>query len=167
LGAVRLALRKTVLGLGRVIALSSILYSLAVAAFAISRHLPLSLLIIPFGGWGLITNFAAANTILQTIVDDDKRGRVMSFLAMSFMGMTPFGVLMVGTLATHLSSDPFIGASRTLLLTSAVCLAASIRYWMNLARIRKYVRPIYVQRGILPQIAEGLEIASAPAPTES
>ena len=47
----------------------------------------------------MITNFAAANTILQTIVDDDKRGRVMSFLAMSFMGMTPFGVLIVGALA--------------------------------------------------------------------
>jgi len=167
LGAIRLATRKTVLGLGRVIALSSILYGLAVAAFAVSRHLSLSLMIIPFGGWGMITIFAAANTILQTIVDDDKRGRVMSFLAMSFMGMTPFGVLIVGALATHLSSDPFIGASRTLLLTSAVCLAASVRYWINLGRIRKFIRPIYVQRGILPQIAEGLQIASAPAPTES
>ena len=136
LGAIRPALRKSVLGLGRVIALSSILYALAIASFAVSRHLPLSLIIIPFAGWGMITNFAAANTILQTIVDDDKRGRVMSFLAMSFMGMTPFGVLIVGTLATRLSSDPFIGASRTLLLTSAICLVASIRYWMNLARIR-------------------------------
>ena len=91
----------------------------------------------------------------------------MSFLAMSFMGMTPFGVLIVGALATRFSSDPFIGASRTLLLTSAICLAASIRYWMNLARIRKFIRPIYVQRGILPQIAEGLQVASAPAPTET
>jgi MFS family permease len=167
LGAIRLAMRRTVLGLGRVIALSSILYAMAVAAFAMSKSLPLSLMIIPFAGWGLITNFAAANTILQTIVDDDKRGRVMSFLAMSFMGMTPFGVLMVGALASRLSRDPFIGAERTMLLTSAVCLAASIRYWMNLGTIRKYIRPIYVQRGILPEIAEGLQIAGTPATTET
>ncbi len=167
LGAIRLATRKSVLGLGRIIGLSSILYAVAVGAFAMSRSLPLSLLIIPFGGWGMITNFAAANTILQTIVDDDKRGRVMSFLAMSFMGMTPFGVLIVGALATHLSHDPFLGASRTMLLMAAVCLLASIRYWFNLKRIREHIRPIYVQRGILPQIAEGLQIASAPAPTES
>jgi len=168
LGAIRLAMRRTVLGLGRVIAMSSILYALAIAAFATSQWLPLSLLILPFAGWGMITNFAAANTILQTIVDDDKRGRVMSFLAMSFMGMTPFGVLMVGGLASHLSPlNPFIGAERTMLIMSGVCLLASIRYWMNLARIRQYVRPIYVSRGILPQIATGLQIAGAPAPTET
>jgi MFS family permease len=167
LGAIRLAMRQTVLGLGRVIALSSILYGIAIAAFATSRWLPLSLLIIPFAGWGMITNFAAANTILQTIVDDDKRGRVMSFLALSFMGMTPFGVLIVGLLASHLSSNPFVGASRTMLITSAVCLAASIRYWVNLKKIREHVRPIYVARGILPEIAEGLQMADTPATTES
>jgi MFS family permease len=167
LGAIRLAMRRTVLGLGRVIALSSILYAIAIAAFSASNWLVLSLMIIPFAGWGMITNFAAANTILQTIVDDDKRGRVMSFLALSFMGMTPFGVLIVGALASHLSSNPFVGASRTMLITSGVCLLASIRYWMNLSRIRQHVRPIYIQRGILPEIAQGLQIADAPAPTES
>ena len=167
LGAIRLAMRRTVLGLGRMIALSSILYALAVAAFAMSSWLPLSLMIVPFAGWGMITNFAAANTILQTIVDDDKRGRVMSFLAMSFMGMTPFGVLLVGALASRLSSNPFVGAERTMLLMSGVCLVASLRYWTKLARIRKFIRPIYVQRGILPEIAEGLQMAGTPATTET
>lgn len=167
LGAIRLASRKTVLGLGRLIALSSLIYALAVAAFAVSPWLALSLAIIPFAGWGMITNFAASNTILQTLVDDDKRGRVMSFFAMSFMGMTPFGVLIVGALATHISRDPFAGATRTLLLMSGVCLLASIRFWTILPKIRKHVRPVYVQRGILPEIAEGLQIADAPQQVES
>lgn len=167
IGALSLAMRKTVLGLGRLIAIASIIYSIAIAAFAESHLLILSLLIIPFAGWAMITNFAASNTILQTIVDDDKRGRVMSFLAMSFMGMTPFGVLIVGGLASHLAANPFLAAERTMLLTSAVCLLASARYWINLPRIRKFVRPIYVRRGILPEIAEGLQIAGAPATTET
>ncbi len=167
IGAIRLAMRRTVLGLGRLIGLSSIIYAIAVAAFSVSQHLSLSLIILSFAGWGMITNFAAANTILQTIVDDDKRGRVMSFLAMSFMGMTPFGVLIVGGLASRISNNPFVGAERTMLLMSGVCLVASVRYWMNLKRIRKYIRPIYVQRGILPEIAEGLQIAGTPATTET
>jgi MFS family permease len=167
IGALRLAMRQTVLGLGRLIAISSLTYAIAIAAFAVSPLLPLSLLIIPFAGWGMITNFAAANTILQTIVDDDKRGRVMSFLAMSFMGMTPFGLLIVAALASRLSSNPFVAAERTMLITSAVCLFAAIRYWIKLPHIRKYVRPIYVQRGILPEIAEGLQIAETPATTET
>jgi MFS family permease len=167
IGAIRLAVRKTVLGLGRLIGLSSIMYALAVAAFAVSRQLPLSLVIMPFAGWGMLTNFAASNTILQTIVDDDKRGRVMSFLAMSFLGMTPFGVLIVGTLASHLSTDPFLAARRTLLIMSGVCLLASARYWMRLRNIRDHVRPIYVKRGILPEIAEGLKIADETAGAET
>jgi MFS family permease len=167
IGAIRLAMRRTVLGLGRLIGFSSIIYAIAVAAFSVSQHLSLSLIILSFAGWGMITNFAAANTILQTIVDDDKRGRVMSFLAMSFMGMTPFGVLIVGGLASRMSNDPFVGAERTMLLMSGICLLASIRYWMNLGRIRKFIRPIYVQRGILPEIAEGLQIAGTPATTET
>jgi MFS family permease len=166
-GAIRLALRKSVVGLGRIIGVSSLLYALAVAAFAVSGHLAISLLILPLSGWGMITNFAASNTILQTIIDDDKRGRVMSLFAMSFMGMTPFGVLIAGALASHLTSDPFVGASRTLLIMSAVCLLATARYWTKLPRIRQFIRPIYIKQGILPEIAEGLQMAAAPAPTES
>jgi MFS family permease len=165
LGAIRLALRKSVLGLGRLIGLASFLYALAIAAFALSDKLWLSLLIIPFAGWGMITNFASANTILQTLADDDKRGRVMSFFAMSFMGMTPFGLLMVAVLQMRLARgrDPMIGASRTMLIAAGICLVASIRYWLVLPTIRKFVRPIYVERGILSEIAQGLQIADAPA----
>ena len=95
-------------GLGRLIGLSSFIFTpWRWRRSRFPHHSPLSLIIIPFAGWGMITNFAAANTILQTLVDDDKRGRVMSFLAMSFMGMTPFGVLIVGGLASRFSNDPF------------------------------------------------------------
>jgi len=166
-GAIRLASRKSVLGLGRLIAISSMTYALALAAFAVSNRLAISLAIIPLAGWGMITNFAASNTILQTLVDDDKRGRVMSFFAMSFMGMTPFGVLIAGAMASHIARDPLEAARRTLLIMSAVCLAASVRYWMILPRIRKFVRPVYVQRGILPQIAEGLQITDGPQTLET
>jgi MFS family permease len=161
LGAVRLAMRKSVLGLGRLIGLSSLIYGIALAAFAVSPVLALSLLILPFTGWGMITNFAGSNTILQTIVDDDKRGRVMSFFAMSFLGVMPIGVLIAGAVATHIAADPFVGARRTLMIASVVCLIASLRFWTKLQGIREHIRPIYRKRGILPEIAEGLQIAAA------
>ncbi|MGD0460975.1 MAG: MFS transporter [Tepidisphaeraceae bacterium] len=166
-GAIRLASRKSVLGLGRLIAMSSMTYALALAAFAFSNRLAISLAIVPLAGWGMITNFAASNTILQTLVDDDKRGRVMSFFAMSFMGMTPFGVLIAGAMASHIAHDPLQAARRTLLIMSAVCLAASARFWIVLPGIRKFIRPVYVRRGILPQIAEGLQITDGPRTLES
>jgi MFS family permease len=166
LGAIRLAMRKTVLGLGRLIGFSSLIYALAMVAFAFSPYLALSLTIVPFAGWGMITNFAASNTILQTIVDDNIRGRVMSFFAMSFLGVMPIGVILIGTIATHISPDPYTGATRTMLITSAVCFLASARFWLNLNGIRDHIRPIYRQRGILPEIAEGLQMAAA-AETET
>jgi MFS family permease len=168
-GAVHLASRKTVLGLGRMIAICSTLYALAIAGFALSPFLWLSLLIAPLAGWGMFTNFAATNTILQTVVDGDKRGRVMAFYAMAFLGMLPFGALVAGKLAAVLAMghEPVVGASRTILLMSGICLMASIRYWLVLPEIRELIRPIYIQQGILPQIAEGLQVADAPAPTET
>jgi MFS family permease len=139
-----------------------LVYSLALAAFALSDRLWLSLLIIPFAGWAMIANFASTNTVLQTLVSDEMRGRVMSLFAMAFLGMTPFGLLVVGVLQSRLASaaQPMVGASRTMLIAAAICLAASIRYWLVLPTIRKFVRPIYVERGILKEIAEGLQTAA-------
>jgi MFS family permease len=161
-GALYLASRRTVVGLGRLIATAAAIFSLALIAFSRSDWLWLSLLIVPIAGWGMIILFASANTILQTLADDDKRGRVMSFFSMAFVGMAPFGVLMAGFAAAHLTpagGDQSIGASRTLLIAGIISLLAAIGYYRQLPAMRKIIRPIYIKKGILPQVAAGLQVA--------
>jgi MFS family permease len=162
-GALMLARRSSVAGLGQVIALATGVFALALIAFGMSNHLWLSLLIVPVAGWGMITNFAGANTILQTLTEDDMRGRVMSFFSMAFIGMTPFGNLLAGFLAAHLTArngDPATGASRTLFVCAAVCLLAAGAFAALLPRLRELVRPIYVKKGILPEVAGGLQVTN-------
>ncbi len=168
-GAIYLASRKTVVGLGRLIAISAAVFCLAGTAFSQSNMLWLSLLVVPLAGWGMITCFASANTIIQTLVDDDKRGRVMSFFTMAFLGMAPFGNLLAGFAAKHLTpgtGDQFIGAKKTVLFASVVGLIAAASYARKLPALRQIIRPIYVEKGILPVMAEGLAAAdSLPAST--
>ena len=97
---------------------------------------------------------AASNTILQTIVDDDKRGRVMSFYSMAFMGMAPFGSLLAGAAATR------IGAPMTLMIGGVSCVAGAVWFASMLPAIREAVRPIYRRMGILPEIAKAIETVS-------
>jgi len=97
---------------------------------------------------------ASSNTILQTIVDDEKRGRVMAFYSMAFQGMAPFGSLVAGALAAK------IGAPRTVMVSGICCLAGSAWFASQLPRIREIVRPIYMKLGILPQIALGVQHAT-------
>ena len=113
LGAVFLANRRSVLGLGRVIPMMSALFGAGLIGFSLSRSLWLSLLLLVVTGLGFMVQMAASNTLLQTLVDDDKRGRVMSFYTMSIMGITPFGSLLAGGLASR------IGAPHTLLFGGA------------------------------------------------
>ena len=98
--------------------------------FPAARGLILSLLILPFVGFGLMQQMAPSNTILQTIVEDDKRGRVMAFYSMAFLGMVPFGSLLAGSVA-----DRF-GAPRAVMLNGLVCLAASVLFARKLPEIR-------------------------------
>jgi predicted MFS family arabinose efflux permease len=98
-GGIYLVTRKTVVGLGKLIILGPALLGMGLIVFSISRYLPLSLLTMFFIGLGTILQIASGNTVLQTIVDDDKRGRVMSIYTMSFLGVVPFGNLLGGTLA--------------------------------------------------------------------
>jgi MFS family permease len=156
-GAVYLAARRSVVGLGGLIAVASFVFGGAILAFAFSPHLALSLPVVALIGLGMLINFASANTLLQTLVDDDKRGRVMSFFSMAFVGMTPFGNLIAGTLASHLGPGA-VGASRTLILSGLVCIAAAAIFLHVLPRLRAAVRPIYVRKGILSEeVATGLE----------
>jgi len=163
IGALFLANRRTVLGLGRLIAIASSVAALALIAFGWSHTLWLSLLIVPLAGWGMMTTFASANTVLQTMADDDKRGRLMSFFAMAFMGMTPWGSLLAGYLATrlgpggHAGANTIIGAGRTLRVEGLVCLFGTMAFAALLPRIRANVRPIYIRKGIIVEdITEGL-----------
>jgi MFS family permease len=143
-GAVQLAFRKSVLGLGRVIAFSSTLFGVGLIAFGLSRLEWLSLLLMVVTGFGMMQQMAASNTIIQTVVPEDKRGRVMSYYTMAFVGMAPFGSLLAGGLA-HLMTAPM-----TLVITGGCCIAAAGWFTSQLPKIRHYVRPIYRELGILP-----------------
>jgi MFS family permease len=153
-GAVYLAQRKTVAGLERVIPLMTALFSLGLIGFALSRHQWLSLLLLLIIGFGLMVQMASSNSILQTIVDDDKRGRVMSFYVMGVMGTTPIGSLLAGTVASRL------GTPETLLIGGLCCLAGALLFMRKLPAIREIIHPIYVEKGIISEVALGLQAAS-------
>jgi MFS family permease len=153
-GTVYLASRKSVIGLGRVIVTSGILFGAGIAVFAVSRDIFLSMASLAVGGFGAMTLVASCNTILQTILEEDKRGRVMSFFTVAFMGMAPFGSFGAGTMAG------IIGPRDTILLGAACCLAGVAIFARHLPSIREEVRPIYIQRGIMKEVAEGMETAT-------
>jgi MFS family permease len=154
-GAITLAMRKSILGLGMRIAVCSAFLGVSLIAFALSNMLWLSLLILPVTGFTMMQQMASSNTILQTIVDDEKRGRVMSFYSMAFQGMAPFGALMAGELAAR------IGAPATLVVSGGICIAGAAWFGLRLAEIRKLIRPVYVRLGILPELAMGVDQASS------
>jgi MFS family permease len=150
-GAIYLASRKTVLGLGRLIVIASSTFGVGLIAFSFSRYIQLSLCMMLLIGFGMIVQMASSNTILQTIVDEDKRGRIMSFYAMAFMGMAPFGSLLAGSLASR------IGAPDTLIISGAACIIGSFLFLRKLPLIRKIVRPIYLQMGIIREMPTELQ----------
>jgi MFS family permease len=153
-GAIWLASRKSVLGLGRVIPISAAAFGAGLMAFAYSTSLWLSLPLLLVTGAGFMTQMASSNTIVQTIVDDDKRGRVMSFFMMAFLGTAPFGSLLAGSLAER------YGAPRTLLLAGACCLAGAAWFARGLTDLRESIRPIYRRMGILPPVESAVQAAA-------
>ncbi len=154
LGGIYLASRKTVRGLGRILAAAAGIFGISLILFSTSRILWFSLFMMLIGGFGMLIYIASSNTILQTITEDDKRGRVMSFFTMAFMGMTPFGNLLEGALAN------WIGAPNTLLISGGICILGTIIFSIKLPAIRKIVRPIYIKKGIISEIAIGVQVAS-------
>ncbi|MEH1815216.1 MAG: MFS transporter [Nostoc sp.] len=142
-GGIYLATRQTILGIGKLIALAPAILGTGLIAFSFSRFLPLSLFTMLFVGLGTILQIAASNTFLQTIVEDDKRGRLMSLYTMSFLGMIPVGNLLGGLLASH------IGAPNTLIIDGIACILGSIIFSRQLPALRKIMRPIYEQKGII------------------
>ena len=148
MGALFLASRKSVLKLGRIVPASAILFGSALLGLSFSRFFPISLVLMVFIGLGMMMQTAASNTILQTITDDDKRGRVMGFYSMSIMGTAPFGSLIAGGLAKY------IGAPWTIFAGGFVTIIGALFFLRKLPELRALVRPVYVKMGIIPEVAE-------------
>jgi MFS family permease len=146
-GALYLASRSTVLGLVRVLTVATLVFGASLVAFSLSRSVTLSLLILPFVGGGMMIETAATNTILQTLVSEEMRGRVMSFYTMAFLGTLPIGSLLAGVLAAR------AGAPAAIFVGGVACVVAGIVFATRLPRLRELVRPVYVEKGI---IGEGL-----------
>jgi MFS family permease len=143
-GALYLASRRSVVGLGRVMMYSTVAFGAALVVFAFARTLWVALLVLPIAGAAFMMQMAATNTVLQTLVDDRLRGRVMAFYTMAFFGTAPLGSLVAGVAA-----DRF-GAPWTIGVSGAACIAAGLWLASRLPALRAIVRPIYVERGILP-----------------
>jgi MFS family permease len=154
-GAVILAARKSVRGLGRMIAIATAIFGASLMGFSQSRMLGLSLLLLFGTGFGMMTQMASSNTILQTILPDERRGRVMSYYTMAFVGMAPFGSLLAGGLANR------IGAPITVLISGALCTTGAVWFATRLKGLRELVRPIYVKLGIIQEVARGMQAASS------
>jgi MFS family permease len=137
IATVFLASREKVLKLGRIIPISASAFAIGIVLFSLSHVLWLSLLLLAFSGFGFMVHMAASNIILQTIVEDDKRGRVMSFYTMAFMGMAPIGSLLAGTLAS------WLGVTNTLVIGGFVCIAGALIFAARIPRLKVMVRPIY------------------------
>lgn len=144
-GAVYLSLRKSVVGLGKIIAYSPAIMGIGLVAFGLSRGLWFSLLMMFVIGLGFILQFASSNTLLQTIVEDDKRARVLSIYTLAFFGVIPFGNLFAGGLANY------IGAPITVIIGGTFCILGSLIFARQLPRLKPFVHPIYAKMGIIPQ----------------
>jgi MFS family permease len=153
-GALYLASRKTVRGLGKVIPMAALSFGVSLIIFSFSHNLIFSLVMLLLTGMSMMIHTASCNTILQTIVDDKMRGRVMSYYTMAFMGMTLFGSLVFGGLASQ------IGAPHTLIFGGGVCMIGAIIFAYNLPMFKTLIRPIYKEKGIIPVIAEGIQAAA-------
>jgi MFS family permease len=148
ISALTLAARKSVRGLYRVIPIVAAVFGCGLIAFSFSRNYWLSLALMGITGFGMMQFAAASNTVIQTVVEEDKRGRVMSYYMMANMGASPFGSLLAGSLA------PVIGAPGTVMLCGVGCLAGAAWFWIQLPKLRPIIRPIYEKLGIVPVMTD-------------
>ena len=143
LSVLALASRREIRGLARIILIATMTAGLALIAFSQTRWFWLAMLLLPLIGAGMLAVITGTSTILQVIVDDEKRGRVMSLFSMSFLGMVPMGNLAAGVVAD------LIGATATLALCGSCCVAAGLAYWAKLPELRTHMRAHYVRLGII------------------
>jgi MFS family permease len=143
ISAFSLAVRKSAVGLTRMLYIASAMLGGALILFGLSHTLWLSLALMVFVGFGLMQGASASNTIIQSLVPEDKRARAMSYYTMAFFGAAPFGSLLAGALAHR------IGVSYTVMVTGAFCIAGSLWFTLNLAKVNAAMRPVYQEMGLL------------------
>jgi MFS family permease len=146
--ALSLAVRRNVRGLIRMIPMAAAVFGLGLVGFGLSHSIWLSMVTAMIAGAGMMQGMAASNTIIQTLVSEDKRGRVMSYYTMAFVGMAPFGSLLAGWMA-HV-----IGAPWTVIVNGAVVVLGALWFFTRLPALRVVVRPIYQEMGIIPAAQE-------------
>ena len=156
IGAAYLLNKKTVLGLGKLIAGAACLFGLSLILFSFSHIFVLSIIIMLFAGLSNMLIIASTNTLLQTIVEEDKRGRVMSLYTMAFRGMSPFGNLLAGSLAG------FIGTEFALASGGIISFISGLLFLNRIPYLRNFVHPIYAKLGIIQEVATGVQQASSP-----
>ena len=149
--ALAMVARRSVRGLTKMIPIAAVAFGLGLIAFGLSRSFWLSMLMMLLTGFGMMQGLTASNTIIQTLVDENMRGRVMSYYTMAFVGMAPFGSLLAGMLAHA------IGAPRTVIVSGAACILGAAWFWSQLPAVRREMRPVYERLGIIPQPNLALE----------
>jgi MFS family permease len=144
------------------IPIAAAVFGMGLVAFGLSHAFWFSMLTVAVAGAGMMQGMAASNTIIQTLVSEDKRGRVMSYYTMAFMGMAPFGSLLAGTLAHAIPPTPMgfvtgtvlAGAQWTVILNGLVVVLGAAWFATQLPALRRVVRPIYQEMGIIPAARE-------------
>jgi MFS family permease len=163
ISALSLAARKSVRGLIRIIPIAATVFGIGLIGFGLSHVFWLSMVTVAISGAGMMQGMAASNTIIQTLVSEDKRGRVMSYYTMAFVGMAPFGSLLAGTMAstipaTHtlLGHGAFLltGAQWTVIINGGTVVLGAIWFFSMLPALRVVVRPIYQEMGIIASTEE-------------
>jgi MFS family permease len=144
--ALALTLRKSVVGLTKSIQRAAGMFGAGLILFGFSHTLWLSLLTMLVVGYGMMLGLGGSNIIIQTLVPEDKRGRVMSYYTMAFVGMAPFGSLLAGGLA-H-----WIGAPHTVMITGTCCLLGCGWFTLKLPEVRRVMRPIYAEMGLIREL---------------
>jgi len=152
--ALSLVVRRTVRGLLKAIPIGAAVFGAGLIAFGLSHSLWLSIPLMFVTGFGMMQGVTTSNTILQTLVDEKMRGRVMSYYTMAFVGMAPFGSLLAGALAHA------IGAPRTVIISGVACILGSLWFWSRMRAIRTDMRPIYQRLGIVPRREVAIEEAA-------
>jgi len=152
--ALTLASRRSAAGLESRIPAAGCVFGIGLIGLSTADSFPSAAACIAVASFGMITQMASCNTVIQTLVDDDKRGRVMAFYALAFMGMAPFGSLLSGWAASR------VGAPHAIMMSGFLAIAGAMAFLSRLREVREKARPVYERLGISAKIAEGLEAAS-------